>query len=260
MAVLKVSWCGIINWWQNDFGAPMEVEKLLVVMANATTGAALAPADAAYGIALLQRGSDPMWHPKPTAPYHYTGENLVWSLQLDVQRGALTGNASLVKAAFDKMWASMVVSPQHGDGLMADGSFHQHGALLQSGSYGNGLMTDILDFIELSADTGYAISGAPLKVFVRYLTAGQCNMLRAGKGVTTAAWFVPPRGREITRRGNGPFPSDAVADGIDAVLKLELDAAAKAALVAFQAVLRGERPPPSRTRHCPRRPGAVKRH
>jgi hypothetical protein len=239
------------NWWMNDFGAPMAIEKLLVVMANATTGPPLVAADAEYGITLLKRGTDPMWRPHGSGG-HYTGENLVWSLQIDIQRGALTGNASLVHSAFEKMWASMVISPQHGDGLMADGSFHQHGPLLQSGSYGNGLMTDILDFIELSASTSFVIPAEPLKVFVHYLTAGQCNMLRAGKGVEVATWNVPPRGREITRTGNGPFPSEPVAAGIDAVLKLPgLDATSRDELRRFAGVLRGQLPPPSRTRHFP---------
>ena len=240
------------NWWMNDFGAPMAIEKLLVVMANSTTGPPLAPADAEYGITLLKRGTDPMWRPLEGSGGHYTGENLVWSLQIDIQRGALTGNASLVRSAFEKMWASMVISPQHGDGLMADGSFHQHGPLLQSGSYGNGLMTDILNFIELSAGTSFVIPAEPLKVFVHYLTIGQCNMLRAGKGVEVATWNVPPRGREITRTGNGPFPSEAVAAGINAVLKLPgLDAASKDELRRFAGVLRNQLPPPSRTRHFP---------
>ena len=61
------------NWWQNDFGAPMAIEKLLVVMANATTGPPLAPADAEYGITLLKRGTDPMWRPHGSGG-HYTGE------------------------------------------------------------------------------------------------------------------------------------------------------------------------------------------
>ena len=239
------------NWWQNDFGAPMEIEKLLVIMANSTTGPPLGAVDTAYCISLLERGSDPMWHPVPTTPYHYTGENLVWSLQIDIHRGALTGNTTLVHTAFQKMWASMVISPQAGDGLMADGSFHQHGPLLQSGSYGNGLMTDILDFVELSAGTSFVIPSDPLKVFARYLTAGESNMLRAGMGVDVPTWHVPPRGREITRRGNGPFPAEAVANGIGALLKLSLGSESKAELTAFQAQLLGQQPPATRTRHFP---------
>ena len=62
---------------------------------------------------------------------HYTGENLVWSLQLDIREGFLAGNVSLVSDAFTRMWSSIVIAAQAGDGLMADGSFHQHGALLQ---------------------------------------------------------------------------------------------------------------------------------
>ena len=247
------------NWFVNDFAAPMQIEKLLVIMANATTGPPLATADAAYGITLLKRGTDPLWRPHGEGG-HYTGENLVWSLQIDIQRGALTGNASLVQSAFTKMWASIAVKPhctirhvgdEQCDGLMADGSFHQHGPLLQSGSYGSGLMNNILSFIELSSGTDFAIPAEPLKVFVRYLTMGQCNMLRAGQGVEVASWNVPPRGRDITNTGNGPFPSATVAKGIDAVLQHEVDPASKAELQQCASVLRGELPPPTRTRHFP---------
>ena len=118
-----------LNWWFNDFGVPMTLDKFLVIMANTTSangGAALPQELFDYGLVLLSRGSDPMWHPPPKprgGPY--TGANLVWSLQIDVQRGALAGNASLVGHAFSRMWESLVVSPQAGDGIMADGSFHQ---------------------------------------------------------------------------------------------------------------------------------------
>ena len=162
------------------------------------------------------RGSDPMWEPAPR-PHgsNYTGENLVWSLQLDIQRGALSGNTTLVAKAFARMWGSIVLACQPGDGLMADGSFHQHGPLLQSGAYGSAFMLDILAFVQLSAGTGFAIPDTPLGVFVHYLVEGQANMIRVGAGVAYPAWMIPPRGREISRPGNGNA-SDAgdIADGI----------------------------------------------
>ena len=236
--------------WYNDFGVPMALQGMLVILANTSSangGAALPKDLAEYGLSLLARGSDPMWLPDGRRGGGYTGENLVWSLQvrqkappfsavlpllfclktvpfravrqLDIQRGALAGNASLVAAAFSRMWGSIVIAPQSGDGLMADGSFHQHGALLQSGSYGSGLMTDVLNFVQLSAGTDFAMPAAPMEVIVHYLTAGQQYMIRAGSSVPTATWLVPPRGREISRPGGPPrLNIPAGANGLGALM------------------------------------------
>jgi hypothetical protein len=58
------------------------------------------------------------------------------------------------------------------------------------------MMINILSFIQLSANTTFAMPAAPLAVFVHYLTAGQQYMLRAGKGVRAGPDFlIPPRGR-----------------------------------------------------------------
>ena len=105
-----------------------------------------------------------------------------------MQRGILSRNATLVGTAFARMWSSIAISPQHGDGLMADGSFHQHGPLLQSGSYGGALMTDVLAFSTLAAGTSFAIPPAPLAVLAAYLVNGQQYMLR-GAG-ETAVWLT----------------------------------------------------------------------
>eukprot|EP01052_Picozoa_sp_SAG31_P018465 SAG31_NODE_1309_length_8877_cov_5.662452_7_plen_663_part_00 len=161
------------------------------------------------------------------------------------------GNPGLIEKV-SPCRASIVIAAQDGDGLMEDGSFHQHGALLQSGSYGAGLMTDVLNFARLSAGTKFAIPAAHLQVFVHYLIAGQQYMIRAGSTVLNASWLVPPRGREISRPGAPLFESVAVAEGITTLLKLlPKDANSSAQLVGFQKVLRGESLPISATRVFP---------
>ena len=109
----------------------MSVAPLSIVMANVTTlsgNGGLSPAQMAGILSLVARGADPMWHCDTCKRGgHYTGTNLVWSLELDIQRGVVSNNATLVRAAFTELWSSLVVSPQAGDGVMADGSFHQHG-------------------------------------------------------------------------------------------------------------------------------------
>lgn len=170
-------------------------------------------------------------------------------MQLDVQRGVLSRNATLVGTAFARMWSSIAISPQHGDGLMADGSFHQHGPLLQSGSYGGALMTDVLAFSTLAAGTSFAIPPAPLAVLAAYLVNGQQYMLR-GAG-ETAVWLIPPRGREIVRvPDKGTFPWAEVATGIAALLT-HPGVPMAAELAEFQGRLDGKAALPTQTRHYP---------
>lgn len=101
----------------------------------------------------------------------------------------------MVETAFSKLWSSLVVSPQHGDGVMADGSFHQHGPLIQNGAYGVDLTTDALAHCTLAAGTNFAIPQAPLSVLLNYLVNGQQYMIR-GSG-NTSVFMIPPRGRDV---------------------------------------------------------------
>jgi hypothetical protein len=113
-------------------------------------------------------------------------------------------------------------------------------------------MEDVLSFSQLSEDTTFQLPAAPLKVFARYLTAGQSVMQRSGKGVSAPAWMIPPRGREISRSGDGPFPAAAVTTGINTLLKRkELSDLSRSQLVAFQRQLEGTVPPAAATRHFP---------
>ena len=251
------------NWWYNDFGVPMSVAPFGTVMAgtpasNVNATGSLTPEEFGQVEALVLRGTDPMWEPhgRPHGP-HYTGENLVWSLQLDIQRGVLTNNRTLVMGSFSKMWSSLQIEPQGGDGLMEDGSFHQHGALLQSASYGSALMLDILGFATLSGSTSFAIPHAPLTVLANYLVNGQQYMIH-GSGAT-AVWLVPPRGREIVRAvatscgsPSAPFPSTEVANGLRTLLSAPNPPMA-AGLKAFEQRLRAGASvvSPTQTRHFP---------
>ena len=75
-------------------------------MANTTVGGdGLSAEEMGEVEVLLDRASDPMWLPPPDPRvYNYTGENLVWSLQLTIQRGILARNSTLVAECFQKMW------------------------------------------------------------------------------------------------------------------------------------------------------------
>ena len=57
-----------------------------------------------------------------------TGENVVWELQVAINRAALTNDTSKAWKAFANMWGGTHITT--GDGIQADGSFHFHGNIL----------------------------------------------------------------------------------------------------------------------------------
>ena len=67
-----------------------------------------------------------------------------------------------------------------GDGIQADGSFHQHGAQLLDGAYGEGLTSAILAFLPVGHGLKWQVDGESLSVFAQ-LVLGQQRMTLPGR-------------------------------------------------------------------------------
>ena len=89
----------------------------------------------------------------------WTGANLVWMCNIQVQRGLLTGNETAVVQCLDRIYKEIFIGHQQQDGIQADGSFHQHGPELLAGSYGNIFTSQILVYV------GYTLG----KNFINFL-------------------------------------------------------------------------------------------
>ena len=63
-----------------------------------------------------------------------TGANLVWETTNTLMHALFTDDEARVAKCFAAIFASSVISPQQDEGIMADGSFHQHGPELLAGS------------------------------------------------------------------------------------------------------------------------------
>ena len=63
-----------------------------------------------------------------------TGENVVWELQVAINRASLSNDTANAWQAFANMWSALITNP--GEGVQSDGSFHFHGNILYSGGYG----------------------------------------------------------------------------------------------------------------------------
>lgn len=108
------------NWWQNEIGVPQCMRTILVLVGDRLTPARR---EGALQVMRQLRVQGPG-----------NGANLVWSADLGLHYGALTGDYALIQQC-----AGLLANEIHittGDGVQPDYSYHQHLARLQMYQYG----------------------------------------------------------------------------------------------------------------------------
>lgn len=169
------------NWWFNTVGVPQKAMRILVLVDRD-----LAPEDRWGLLGLLP---DPDHVPPSVA----TGQNLVWHASAQLVRGVMKPDEADVAAAAAFLQRELRITT--GEGVQADGSFHQHGRQLYNGGYGLGFATDASFYASLLAGTPWAFPPGALEVLSFYLLEGQRKMVRG-------PWFDDAaRGREPSRPG-----------------------------------------------------------
>ena len=89
------------------------------------------------------------------------------------------------------------------DGIMVDGSFHQHGPQLQSGAYGEGFFVNSADLITLADNTSFSISDSHGVAYaVLALDGVQWEVYSVdNNGTYGVKWDVSAVGRGLSRKG-----------------------------------------------------------
>ena len=146
------------NWWWNAFGVPQLLEITSIVLGRESL--TYYELDKILAILLRANGT-------------YTGENLVWSLEVLIGRAVLAQDVHALRTAFGQLWQALFFSAPGTDGVQIDGSFFQHGPLLQSGSYGSGFSLDLIVYTHIAANTSVAITPSSLAVLERLVLDGQ---------------------------------------------------------------------------------------
>lgn len=121
------------NWWYNEIGAPELVGDALLGVAD-----------------LLDDGRRRVWGDwlrDAAGPVEMTGQNLVWAAAVQLRRGLLTGDDTVVRHEVGRMCS--VLAPTTGEGVQPDLSFHQHGPQLYSGGYGASLVASLTRWVDL---------------------------------------------------------------------------------------------------------------
>lgn len=136
-----------------------------------------------------------------------TGANLVWMIQVELYRSLATNNITGIEQGFEKMWDDVNIKPVGGQGIQYDWSYHFHGTLLLSGSYGSAWTRNIILFSLCSDQTPYELDKDKLLIIAKLLTKDDAWMIignqwdwqTIGRGIDgpSAGFNVPFTGNMI---------------------------------------------------------------
>ncbi|MCX7013648.1 MAG: polysaccharide lyase 8 family protein, partial [Candidatus Sumerlaeota bacterium] len=166
------------NWWNWEIGIPNELGPALLFVQGAIDSTVWQNARDTFHFLIYDQP-------------HMTGQNLIWSATNHMYLALMDNDPAHmapVKDAFETQCAI-----QSGDGLQRDGSFHQHGAQLYNGGYGNDFSLDVSRYLRWADGASYQISGPALETFAQYFLDGSWWMIHHG------AYELASRGRGITR-------------------------------------------------------------
>ncbi|HCD31477.1 MAG TPA: hypothetical protein DER01_03655 [Phycisphaerales bacterium] len=206
------------NWWHNQIGVP----KLLAIAAL-SMGDSL-PQKTRDGLVALSNK-----HVK----IRMTGANKVWLSENVFLRGLLSGNTQDVLAGIQSIEEEIFISTK--EGIQPDMSFHQHGPILMSNSYGLAFLITNLKFMFVVQGTDAAFSPQSKAILTDMLMDGTGLMTYKGQSIPQSMGRSSSRKRGLRRNLSGYYQRLLACDppGGDAV---------KEAL----AVSQGKKPYPAR--------------
>jgi len=183
------------NWWQNEIGVPQGMRTILVLV-----GDRLTPSRRESALQVMRQ----LRVQGPGA-----GANLVWSADLGLHYGALTGDDALIQQCADLLANEIHITT--GDGVQPDYSFHQHLARLQMYQYGAAFLQQNVRLAWQLKGTRWAYPEEKIKLLADFILQGWQWMCR---GINTVPGTID---RSVSRidalhsadlRGSLPFIYD----------------------------------------------------
>ncbi len=161
------------NWWHNQIGVPRLVGSTAFLYEGGLSVGARGKV-----VEILARAHWSHWDGR--AWMDWTGANLLGIAFNVLLRGCIESIPSLCQEACERVYAEVRVAQVGEEGLQADMSFHQHGALFHSGGYGRAFAENVALFLLLTQGTPWQASPECLRVFTSFLLDGQQWMIRHG--------------------------------------------------------------------------------
>ena len=141
------------DWYNIYIACPWKLMETLLLVAGDLPSDISAPAISYLRDELTMPSRD------SSRPYQFMGggENVVWVAGNTVRLGVLRNDTVMVAKGYDTIAKTMVVNaPDQVEGLIADGSFHQHGAQVYNGGYGLWYVGSVVDALDQVAGTRFA--------------------------------------------------------------------------------------------------------
>ncbi len=142
------------NWWWNEIGVPRAMRDIVVLLNNDLNGPRR---QAAIEVIGQYRVSG-------------TGANLVWTAELALHQGCLTGNAPQVAEAAKRIWNEVTIGQP--EGIQNDYSFFQHHQRLQTFHYGHAFLDVVAKLAWQNRQTPWSIPADKRDILSRYILEG----------------------------------------------------------------------------------------
>lgn len=171
-----------VNWWQNEIGDARNVSNYLIFHSEDLSPKALA------GLKGKIREASLYWRPSVST---HTGSNLINYAETTIKSAVIDKNEDELQTAVKRLEKEMTYGDE---GFQEDGTFYQHGHLIQNGSYGLEGALNITRVLSNFKDTDVRIDSDRLKVLsnfilkgLRYLShKGNYNYAGMGRAYTRA--------------------------------------------------------------------------
>ncbi len=178
------------NYWWNAAGVPLYMGPASFLLEDK-----LSPTLKQKIVAALNLSVKPDYY-----NYHgvATGQNLLWLANAHLYSSLLTNDNQGLDRVFSSVAAEIKITDK--EGIQADNSFHQHGAMLYSFGYGKAFVMRAASYVYLAKGTAWEFPKAKEQILSNYLLEGQQWMTR------NSFFDYNAFGREITRENFAIYP------------------------------------------------------
>lgn len=151
------------NWWYQWIGIPLLSTRVLMVMYDE-----LPPETLAKFRPILDRSRIATIDGK----FQPTATNLLHLAAIQFQKGVLYRDEALLLEARKAILDEIAVAPKSREGVQADWSFHQHGAMMQFGNYGLAFLETGVQWAAWMDGTKFAFPKEKIEILYDFFFSG----------------------------------------------------------------------------------------
>lgn len=189
------------NWWWHTIGVPLVLTDILLLEPDGLAPDVLATLEGYAREGLMDISSSRATTPADGT--RSTGANFMDIATTSCKIFVASRDTVSLEILRQQIEDEIAIVPQgtnsadwRGEGMQADGSFHQHGPMLYDGAYGLSYLADAFRFMDLFAGTRFQVSDRALNSLAGHILDGAPHM-----GVANGLDFNVT-GRTIARSGS----------------------------------------------------------